>query len=873
MLEELHAKNLECTGCGACYNVCPVDAIKMEMDTIGFLQPIVQKDRCINCGRCLQTCPVLTPDKNENISEPDCYAAAMSDVVRLQSSSGGIFTALAEVVLAKGGAVYGAALAPDFSVRHICVKARDELPLLRKSKYVQSDTGLTYREIKEQLQNGHAILFSGCPCQVAGLKAYLGKEYDNLYTVDILCHGVPSQKMLKEYIQEMPEGNKIISLDFRPKEKAWSASSRILKMNYEDGTSKLVPFSKSEYEQGFHNGLILRNSCENCSFAEYPRQGDISLGDFWGIGDRDISMDDEGGTSAVLVNSPKGQVLLQQAQPQFTLCKRVPRDWLCDNRVTAKRTPSPYKPYFQFLMGQIGFTQAVKTALAYRFAVGIVGPWMNINCGGALTYYALFEALRDMGYFPIMISQPEGLDWDPTPKYCRYKKLPYPSYAIAPVKESYVQQREFNNNCDTFLVGSDQLFTDEMLKLLDGYADLEWVSEDKRKVAYATSFAYDTFHGTYLQKERLRYFLQRFDDFSVREESGVALAKKEFDVEAEWVLDPVFLCATSHFEKLSESGMERVSQRPYVFGYVLDPDFEKANAMHFTAEKLGAECYAASDVWNNPDKLKRIWDIETFDQLGNEELIAQIVHCRFLITDSFHGMCFAILFHKPFVAIANQERGKARFASLLRLLGLEDRMVHNPAEIEKAPWLFETIDYESVDKRLEIERDRCRTWLKNALEKPLTHKAVTDYDMACGYCDRTQTMIERRMKQDRDSLNGRVDWLIGYADANKADEKKTDVAQWKQLEDHNGRLTGLEKLQREGAETDASQWTQLEDHNQRLTGQEKLQQEGAETDASQWMQLEDHRKRLDSMEAKVNDLQAKLDMLEQHSIWHRPWKK
>lgn len=794
LLQEMQQKNLFCTGCGACRNICPVNAIEMKPDVLGFLQPQIRQEICIDCCACRDNCPVLNPRTTGNEKEPACYAVQGSDELRQVSSSGGAFTLFARVILQRGGVVIGAAMEPDLSVRHICIHTEAELAALRKSKYVQSDTGEIYRETKQQLDKGVPVLFSGTPCQVAGLYAFLNGTHENLYTIDILCHGVPSQKMLKQYLQELPADSAVTRLDFRPKEKGWNASPRMLRATDTANRTKLLSYEESEYEQGFHSNLILRNCCENCIFAEYPRQGDISLGDFWGIGDRDAALDDEGGTSAVLLNSGKGQELFRQIRQEVRLCKQVPLEWMCDNRVTAKREPNPYTAYFQFLMQQMNFTRAVKTVLSYHFSVGIVGPWMNINCGGALTYYALYETLRDMGYFPIMISQPEGLDWNPTPKYCRYKKLPYPAYALAPVKKNYGEQRELNNHCDTFLVGSDQLFTGEMMGLLDGYADLEWVEADKRKVAYAASFAYDTFQGTEQQKKRLRYFLSRFQSFSVREKSAVALARNDFDVEAEWVLDPVFLCALSHFEKMAENGRDRLLEKPYVFGYVLDPDHTKAEALHFAAKTLHAECTAASDVWNSPEKLKQMWDIPTLNELGNEEFVAQIQSCQFLLTDSFHGVCFAILFHRPFVAIANQERGKARFSSLLGLLGLEDHLLHDASELLTKPELMEKIDYAQVDERLALERIRCIAWLKQALEKPVAAKAPTDYDMACHYSDRTRSMIEKDVKRDTDGLNGRIDWLIGHVDHGTSD---TDGKQWQQLEDHRQRLDGVDERLRQ----------------------------------------------------------------------------
>lgn len=220
-----------------------------------------------------------------------------------------------------------------------------------------------------------------------------------------------------------------------------------------------------------------------------------------------------------------------------------------------------------------------------------------------------------------------------------------------------------------------------MMRILDGYSDLEWVSENKKKIAYAASFAKETFDGTYLQHEKLQYFLKRFDAFSVREKSGVELAKKEFQIQAEWVLDPVFLCNMEHWDKLIKNGMEKVSDKPYVFGYILDPNREKECAIKHAAETLDTDYYAASDVWNTPETIAQMWDIPTLDKIGNEELLAQIKNSKYVVTDSFHGVCFAIIFHKPFTVLVNKERGSSRFYSILSLLGLENRILDIKGEI------------------------------------------------------------------------------------------------------------------------------------------------------------------------------------------------
>ena len=844
LLQEIADKDLKCNGCAACYNVCPVDAMTMKADEIGFLYPEIDKDICIYCELCKKACPVLNETENNNYKIPQCYAAQAEDEFRKKSSSGGIFSLIASNILSEGGLVVGVSLEDDLTVSHILISSVDDLHKLRKSKYVQSNVGLIYKEIEKEIKNGRKVLFSGTPCQVAGLKSYLGDETNNLYTIDIFCHGVPSNKMLTDYIQETQNGN-VSFVDFRPNEYGWKQSPKKLKIYY-GNDSKIVDYKDSEFEIGFHSNLILRDSCYNCKFAEFPRQGDISLGDFWDIKDKDSNLDDDGGTSVILVNSSKGDRLYNSIKERLSLNYIAPLDWLRFNRIHAKIDENPNHTYFSYLYRTESFVESVNRAIDYRFNIGLVGPWMNTNCGGALTYYALYKVLTDMGYETTLISQPEGLKWSPERKYCRFKQLPYPDYALAPIKNSYADQREFNENCDMFIVGSDQLFTGTMMDLLDGYADLEWVNNFKKKIAYAASFAESTFQGNKIQKERLSYFLKRFDYISVREKDGQELLKDEFGLSSEWVLDPVFLCDRLHWDRLISNGMDRVPQKPYVFGYVLDPSKDKENVIQKVSSVLGIQSFAATDSWADPDTVKQIWSINTLSELSNEEFLAYINKSDYIVTDSFHGLCFALIFHKPFSVIINRERGSSRFYSLLDFLGLSNRIVTDNNLNEES--IKSTIDYRIIDDLISKFKEHSLKWIKTSIEMSSGEKSITDFDVAAIYSDRIQKDMESKIKWQSDCLNGRIDWLIGHVDN---DLTKTDESQWKQLEDHRNRLDGLDKIEQENAETNKRQWEQLNDHRRRFDDLDKTQHEVDVTNRKQWEQLGDHRQRLDGIDYRL----------------------
>ena len=353
-----------CTGCEACFNVCPKKAICMKEDTRGFFYPQIQDNICINCNKCKEVCPVLSyfppQSTKKNIV---CYAAMASDEIRYASSSGGAFFVLASYILTNGGVVAGAALQDDLSVRHVLIYRKEDLVKIQKSKYVQSVIGSIFSDIKKFLEEGKSVLFSGCPCQAVGLRTFLGKEYEKLYIIDIFCHGVPSQKMLTESLEKRPNAPRIVSLDFRDKALGWDCSH--LKLSYDDSSSRLLSLDESHYEQGFHYNLTLRSSCYNCKFCELPHPGDISLGDFWGIGvEIPWNHPYTGSISAVLINTEKGKEFWNECSDSFFAEERSVEEAVKGNaQLNHPTTVHPKRAEFETLYKQKGFEEAVQICL------------------------------------------------------------------------------------------------------------------------------------------------------------------------------------------------------------------------------------------------------------------------------------------------------------------------------------------------------------------------------------------------------------------------------------------------------------------------------------------------------------------------------
>lgn len=298
----------ECCGCHACVSACSAHCITMKADEQGFLYPSVDKDICTHCGLCEKVCPVI----NQGMPcEPiKVYAAKCNDIqVRMQSSSGGIFTLLAEAVIKEGGVVFGAKFTENWNVVHAWTDSLDGIAFFRGAKYVQSTIGNTYKEAKEFLLQGRKVLFSGTPCQIAGLKSFLRKDYEGLVTVDMVCHGVPSPLVWKTYLtsenQGKPSQPTIESISFRDKTYGWKRYR--FHICYSGSNNK--PSSGNIYMKGFLNNLYLRPSCHACPARSGKSGSDIVLGDFWGIEKHYPQIDDDKGISLVLINSHKGQTL------------------------------------------------------------------------------------------------------------------------------------------------------------------------------------------------------------------------------------------------------------------------------------------------------------------------------------------------------------------------------------------------------------------------------------------------------------------------------------------------------------------------------------------------------------------------------------
>ena len=763
-----------CTGCGACLNKCPVNAIKMEYDSEGFLFPKID-ETCIHCGQCLASCPAEHPLPLHET--PKSYAVWAQDDIRLKSSSGGMFTLLSDYVLEKGGAVCGAVYAPDFqTVYHAWAESKEELAPLRGSKYVQSDTGLAYRQAKEYLDAGRLVLYTGCPCQIAGLYRYLGKDYDNLYTADLVCHGSNSVSAYQSFLKEFSQGQEIEKVDFRDKKYfTWSTPTVVYLKN---GNVKKAAWNEGTWYKGFLEGVINRLNCYQCPYARAERVADVTMADCWQIYRLNLAYDDRKGTSLVLVNSEKGKQLFRNIQDRMKLCEEVPLDFVRQyNGQLNKPTPKhPSRQFFFSHLKELGYHNALWYGRGLRFDVGLVGWWFASNYGSSLTYYALGQILQDMGKQVLFIPIPKR-DGEPWEKETQQTIDFLSRYFRVGNERDIDRMDEFNGFCDSFMLGSDQMWTVGSTKQVGYTFFLDFVEKGKKKIAFSTSFGHGNFNADPEMRATASDYLKRFDAVSVREKSGVEICRDVLGIQAEQVMDPVFLCGTEQYDQMLSDISETLPKR-YLLCYILDPDETKEKAAREIAEHEGLEILTILGMKEYGWAIHN-WSTGTIlPKVTTPQFLYYIKHCDFLLTDSHHGACFGIIYQKQYVAMANPNRGKTRFATVAEVLHLESRVVDEPGEILNNESIYEKIDYNRVAQYMKPEVERAKQWLLNALECPTKTNEDTLHTVAndasrkiCGLGNRLE-----KSRRYAEQLNAQV-----------AELQRQKDELWRREEEHNRR--------------------------------------------------------------------------------------
>ena len=716
----------KCTMCGACYNVCPVKAIEIKEDADGFAYPHINKDKCTNCGLCTKRCPALHPQNTSEIVEklpsPVCYGGySKNDEVREKSSSGGVFSILADYVLSKGGYVCGAKFVKGATLEHVIINNKEDLAPLRGSKYVQSNINDVYKKIKKLLEKDNYVLFTGTPCQVAALYQVLGKDYEKLLTADLLCHGCPSQKIFKEHLNEITNGNEqnISDIKFRYKKNGWR--NFWMSIKWKNNTIE-TPALENTYFSGFEKNILIRKSCTDCRFNRLPRQGDFTLGDFWGVEHQNKDIDDNKGTSAILVNTTKAQNILTEIKSDFLALKNVPQKNIQDfNMIEWKSYPHPHREYFfaKYRKGEYAsVNDLINETIDKTDGIALLNySYSKDNYGSVLTAYALQEKLRQKGYSPVNIIFYDSEKVSDMSNLGDFTKKNIAE--TAPCWSAY-ELKNLNKYFKTFIVGPDAVWKD-LGFLEDFHVNLfNFAGFSKNICSYAASFANnclvsfkkgqkDAIPVDELEIKKRKSLYKRFSHISVREKSGITLCQKYFDVTATHVLDSVFFLDAKQWLNLVPYNLQKQNTKPitsYILNHKTLPD-----GCSELLEKLNINKLYDGD--NYIDNFQKNSD---FSYKGKtiEEWLEAISSSELFITDSYHGMCFAIIFNKPFILFNSSPiSGYERQKSLMEMLNIPDRTAYTKEDFERL--LITPIDYKPINQKLAEELQKSETFLDTIL--------------------------------------------------------------------------------------------------------------------------------------------------------------
>lgn len=728
-----------CVGCALCANLCSQDAITMKMGENGFIVPEVDAAKCVDCGLCLKRCIVndLSESKPGYQEEVDTYAAWNNDdEVRLKSSSGGIFSAVAETIIAAGGCVYGVKWKDKYRAEFVCVETADELKELRGSKYLPAFTCNAYREIKKKLTAQRKVLFSGTPCQVHALRQYLRKDYENLFTIDIVCHGMPSYNIFKLYVNEFEResGKTLERLNFRDKKESWSRYN--LSRVCTDGHVSDICRVDDDFMRMFLSNKALNATCYNCPYIRHGRQGDITLGDFWGIQRYFPELQTGKGVSVVLVNSDKGRKVWEKLTSNGSISSLPATKEMIASAAsyTIQFTPYPERSLpedreevLALLRREQILSPVASAVLGARKAeavtcgernVGVLGWWYAKNYGAQLTALALYKLIENMGWYPTMISH-AIYRMEPEEQLMRKLGVRY-----TPLFQSDEEFEKLNNHFSTFVVGSDQLWRYRYIRNSGRHAYyLNFAKPGKRRIAYGTSFGTNPCEAPDDFRLEASFNLDMFSGVSSREREGVEVLKKQYHTDAAFVLDPVFMCSAEQYREWASFSNLNLPQEDYVCSYIMDKD-EDGSICHLIQHVCNREQAAMINLLNQAqfNQIKESFSLgNIIDDLKTEDWLNYIANCKHLITNSFHGLCFAIIFNKPFTVIGNAVRGNSRFISLLNEFGMAEYLLESTSDLGRVEQL-PPMNWSRINATLNQLREKSALWLKEQLNKPVSTK-------------------------------------------------------------------------------------------------------------------------------------------------------
>ncbi len=684
MIEGKIQKDL-CFGCAACFSVCPSNAITMVEDEQGFLVPRVDYAKCTNCGLCVKSCPVYK-SKRDGL-KPIELAYAVKSKYSQGCASGGAFAELASYWLNSGGYIAGTVWNEHFIPETIVTNDNNDLEKMKCSKYVQGGTGNSYKKTLQLLKAGEKVLYSGTPCQIAGLYAFLGSDFDNLCTVEILCHAGGSPKFWKKYVDfaNKKYGKKLVDC------KVQNSKNKIF-LYFDDGTKSVESvYGDNEYIMHYLLGKTKRSSCMNCPFMGRIRNADFIIGDIWAKWAKKMRKD---GISLLILNSDKSRKIFEKIkwdyiQPfDINSPKNSPLNKINDN------IPLPHpdrEDFFNKLKSDCDFEDIIsdKKVALLNF------NYPRDNYGALLLAYAMEKVIKTMGYKPYTINyykNPITMEFDPQGATWKFREKFLTLYGFYTDKNNLFK---LNSYFKTFVFGSDVIWK----QTRDYVYFADWCTGNNKLIAYAASFLSNCMPKNDSYKKQC---MQRFDKVSVREKSAIDICKKYANVEAQHVIDPTLLLNQEDYQEIIDSEYSDIPKGDYAVYYT----FWKLNPYDI---KLGLPVYNLfKDTYGKT---------RTFGQWLN-----LLKHSKCVITASFHGICFALLYNKPFVYIKKPHDDNERILSLFNKFSINQECIVNSVDEITGELAFRDINWDEINAKILEFKNYSYNWLKSALDLPPTNK-------------------------------------------------------------------------------------------------------------------------------------------------------
>ncbi len=634
----------------------------MQQDKAGFDYPITDMSLCTDCDLCNKICPV---QNKVALHDGKCYAAASNkEKIRAKSSSGGIFAHLARQILEERGIVCAVRM-DGRVVKHDMLLSMDDLPLYLGSKYVQSQLGDNFPRIKAYLKEKRKVLFVGTPCQVAGLRKYLKRDDKNLILIDVLCHATPSPLAWEKYLAEQFGDEEILSVNFRAKHHGWASYGLEIK------TNKRVFFEviwENAFLQAFLAETINRPCCSVCDYCTTKRVGDITLGDFWGIKHYNAAFDDQKGCSLILCNTARGEDMFQQLSEYLQLKEPVPIDQAIQNNA-ALRSPQVahanrdhflrllQSPYASFTRSFISINSSM-TDLAI-----LSSNWWK-DYGRALSTYATQQFIYDLGFSSKIIDyQPSRLQNSNQNVFNRFAK----QYLLkSPIVDSDKSLRELNNSFHQFLVGPDTVWDSAVLQQAHYAYFLDFVHDEKAKIAYGINFDRSLVGTAPALRYNMEQLSQRFDEVYAATGKGVTSCQNELKRPCILAPDPVFMVDKKLWHNLAEQSTRTLP----------------ANSIVIVDTNQGKQLRRRVEEQYRHDNIIEA-HIHQDEAAGVQDWLKSIKDATLIVTDSFYGICFAIIFNKAFVCLFNIHESLTKITSLLADLNQTARGVMHWEELDK----------------------------------------------------------------------------------------------------------------------------------------------------------------------------------------------